>query len=357
MTNVAAPPPQQDFLAGLLSYLVPGLGQLYQGRIGKGILFLAGIYGLFFYGMYLGNWQNVYLPQAVERPDDLPPTRDAPIDLKRDLIARPQFLGQFWTGLVSWPAIVQYVKYDRSKPAGPYFGTWERTPYESRQGALGPSDHRGGAKPVEAEKDYAGKTVDEQQTDDDKSYDIGWVCTVVAGVLNILVVYDAFAGPAITAEVLARAREEQARLGTQRETPVPEGEIVLPTKRRHVFLSAILLLIVVVNGLSAVTLPFAIDRIQRQDPKIGAWQIWLAAFMCALAVVCAIAIYNWKKWGFYGILAIATVSLIVTLATGVVDLRSGVQILEAVVLTFIGPGLLFGALQCGEEKTGWEQLE
>src|SRR5438105_9940374 len=42
-------------LAGLLSYLIPGLGQIIQGRVGKGLLFLVCIYGLFFYGLYLGR--------------------------------------------------------------------------------------------------------------------------------------------------------------------------------------------------------------------------------------------------------------------------------------------------------------
>src|SRR5256885_1733534 len=121
MTNVTAPAPKQDFLAGVLSYLVPGLGQIYQGRTGKGILFLVGIYGLFFYGMFLGKWHNVYLPQAVEHPGT-----DARISLTRDFFARPQFLGQFWTGVVAWPAISQYVNFDREKDYGPFFGTWQR---------------------------------------------------------------------------------------------------------------------------------------------------------------------------------------------------------------------------------------
>src|SRR5437899_11343641 len=126
MTTVTAPAPKQDFVAGLLTYLVPGLGQAYQGRIGKGILFFAGIYGLFFYGMALGNWQNVYLPQAIDS------TNKAPISPTRDLFARPQFLGQFWTGVVSWPAIAQYANYDPKKPSGSMFGSWERPPYEAR---------------------------------------------------------------------------------------------------------------------------------------------------------------------------------------------------------------------------------
>ena len=33
-------------------------------------------------------------------------------------------------------------------------------------------------------------------TDSDKTPDLGWVYTVIAGVLNILVIYDALVGPA-----------------------------------------------------------------------------------------------------------------------------------------------------------------
>src|SRR5437899_9333811 len=55
--------PQGEFspVAGLLSYLVPGLGQILQGRIGKGLLFFFSLYGLFFFGQYLGEWRNVYI--------------------------------------------------------------------------------------------------------------------------------------------------------------------------------------------------------------------------------------------------------------------------------------------------------
>ena len=67
-------------MAGVLSYLVPGLGQIVQGRVGKGLLFAVCIYTLFFYGLYLGSGSatvlgrtyrvssNVYLPDTVEEP-------------------------------------------------------------------------------------------------------------------------------------------------------------------------------------------------------------------------------------------------------------------------------------------------
>src|SRR3712207_1092936 len=66
-------------LAGFLSYLVPGLGQVYQGRVGKGVLFFLCLYALFFYGMFLGSGtatvqdrnvsitSNVYLPDTADQ--------------------------------------------------------------------------------------------------------------------------------------------------------------------------------------------------------------------------------------------------------------------------------------------------
>src|ERR671934_2379105 len=89
--------------AGFLSYLVPGLGQIAQGRVGKGLLFLVCLYGLFFTGMYLGNWQNVYIPDtaAQNNPWRLP----RPV---ANLYNRLHFVGQFWIGVAAWPAIWQY---------------------------------------------------------------------------------------------------------------------------------------------------------------------------------------------------------------------------------------------------------
>ena len=43
--------------------------------------------------------------------------------------------------------------------------------------------------------DVRGKTLNELQGETGKRWDLGWVYTVIAGVLNILVIYDAFAGP------------------------------------------------------------------------------------------------------------------------------------------------------------------
>jgi hypothetical protein len=162
------PPVKFDPLAALLSYIIPGLGQIYQGRVGKGLLFFGGLYLLFFYGMWMGQWRNVWLPDA----NALPNVALGGANLggaAKAVSYRPQFLGQFWIGTAAWPAVYQYIMFDPTKDAGPIFGKFERTPDE--------------------------KELNELQRNGNKRWDLGWVYTVIAGVLNLLVIYDAFAGP------------------------------------------------------------------------------------------------------------------------------------------------------------------
>ena len=158
------PPVKLDYLAALLSYLIPGLGQLTQGRVRKGLLFLVCLYALFFYGMYLGRFQNVYLPDS--HPGE--PTVNR---LASDIYTRFQFVGQFPIGMAAWPAVYQYYVYNErvAEKDAPLWG-FQRAPSVER--------------------------INELQRDGDKTWDLGWVYTVIAGVLNVLVIYDALAGPA-----------------------------------------------------------------------------------------------------------------------------------------------------------------
>ncbi len=164
--------PQRRFsvVGGILSYLVPGLGQIAQGRVSKGVFFLVALLGLFFTGQALGDWRNVYLP-AVARGGPVPP-------LTNILQHRWQFAGQFWIGIPAWPALWQYMDLPvPSEQTSPFWHHFQRGP----------------------------RNFDDEPKDweyiriRDKTVDVAWVYTVVAGVLNILVIYDAFAGPAYAA--------------------------------------------------------------------------------------------------------------------------------------------------------------
>ena len=174
------PPQPLDPLAAVMSYLIPGLGQIYQGRTGKGLLFFIGLYSLFFYGMWMGQWRNVWLPDVSDNRAFQPVVvlGNELGGMPKAVAYRPQFLGQFWIGMAAWPAVFQYASFDANKDAGPLFGTFERTPPEGT-----PND------------DPEKITLNKLQRDGNKRWDLGWVYTVIAGVLNLLVIYDALAGP------------------------------------------------------------------------------------------------------------------------------------------------------------------
>jgi hypothetical protein len=161
-----------DPAAAFLSYVVPGLGQIAQGRIGKGLLFFVCIYALFFYGMYLGRWSNVFLADTA---GPTPPFKTMPL-IVNNLYNRPHFAGQFWIGAAAWPAVWHYWHQDPNKDRG---AIDTRKEFIAKFG-MAPSEHE----------------LNELQRDGDKHWDLGWVYTVIAGVLNVLVIYDAFAGPA-----------------------------------------------------------------------------------------------------------------------------------------------------------------
>lgn len=180
------PPPRQlDFRAALLSYIIPGLGQVVQGRIAKGVLFFVSLYALFFYGMALGQMKNVWLPPTQAMPDvekQIFGMRIALAGPLKPLSYAPQFAGQFWIGAAAWPALAQNI-----------FGEPLPTSMEADNRKGLPVIGRYMMTPTEEELNLL-------QRDGDKRWDLGWVYTLIAGVLNLLVIYDAFAGPAIRDE-------------------------------------------------------------------------------------------------------------------------------------------------------------
>ena len=195
MTNPATdkvPPPENGPLAALLSYLVPGLGQIYQGRVGKGILFFVCVYTLFFYGMFLGSWKNVYIisRDLVEAPGWLD-NYVGRTGLAKRLLDRPHFISQFFVGVAAWPAVYQYSVYDERRDDNPPLGGFQRQPRE--------------------------EVLQERQRNGDKTWDLAWVYTVIAGVLNVMVIYDAYAGPAFV--VRPGRKEEQPPRATVSATP------------------------------------------------------------------------------------------------------------------------------------------
>jgi hypothetical protein len=174
-------PPEPSLAAAILSYLIPGLGQIYQGRYGKGLLFMGSLLGMFFLGQAMGQWQNVYVP----RGDELPGQRGRS-NFLTGLVLRWHYPGQFWIGVAAWPALWQHFRTpDPEEEAHPSFwNNFQKVPDET--------------------------ALNKFLINEDKTPDLGWVYTVIAGMLNILVIYDAYAGAAFSPLVRPPARDPKA---------------------------------------------------------------------------------------------------------------------------------------------------
>ena len=190
----APPPPPAREIAAVLSLLVPGTGQILQGvlkkdmnRLTKGVFFLVALLGMFFVGMWLGKGKNVYIPHVQDGLRDARKPmqlfgREMPA-LVADVYTRLQYAGQFWVGLAAWPALWNYYCPDTPILERYYAspGAMKKDEEKRRETLLREGDQE--ASDLQFAPDMG------------KRWDIGWVYTVIAGVLNILVIYDAWAGP------------------------------------------------------------------------------------------------------------------------------------------------------------------
>lgn len=150
---------KNPILAGFLAWLFPGLGHFYQGRKAKAALFAVCILPIFLFGCYLGSdkeygvARNVYcLWQKDNR--------------------RLFFIPQAPLGLAAIPALIQnWQSQDGGKPF------WN--------GAFAPPS-------VDPKKE---PTLDQIIKKLQGSFEIGTIFTVVAGLMNLLAIFDAVDGP------------------------------------------------------------------------------------------------------------------------------------------------------------------
>ncbi|MEX2091569.1 MAG: DUF6677 family protein [Pirellulales bacterium] len=155
-------------LAAFLAWLVPGLGHFYQGRTAKGVLFFVCILGTFFYGLYIGNGQVVYASTP-------------------SILTRWQYLFQLGVGLPATPALVQRQRALEGKAPLPLFGDVMRPPRAQSD----PSRDLAGHEVLHPDE------IAKWNHDSADMFEMGTVYTIVAGLLNLLVICDAFGGPLV----------------------------------------------------------------------------------------------------------------------------------------------------------------
>ena len=136
------------YVAAFLAWMIPGAGHYYQRRYLKSGLFFVCVLSSFLIGMFVADRKCVYASwDGTER--------------------RWQFVLQAGVGLPVLPAVIEGW---RGKDPKPMFGGFMSAPRSSID-------------------------LDEWNFETASGFDLGTLYTMVAGLLNILVIFDAFAGP------------------------------------------------------------------------------------------------------------------------------------------------------------------
>jgi hypothetical protein len=188
---------KDPILAALLAWLVPGLGHWYQGRRAKAVLFFVCIMGLFVYGVFLGGGYRVddrFDPAGKER--FLGYGRAVYFSWQND-DKRLYYVSQIGVGLAAMPALFQANWMNRHEKVG-----W----YGRMDGFMAPP------RPVQVPLNDPNEN---QPTAHDlhyllnRSLELATIFTAVAGLLNVLAIYDAWAGPVVMQPPAKKEDEEK----------------------------------------------------------------------------------------------------------------------------------------------------
>lgn len=158
---------KDPLMAAFLAWLVPGLGHWYQGRRHKAVLFFVCILGTFIYGLHLGEGRVVYASW-------------------RDSDKRLSYLAQVGVGLAAMPALVQA---RRAEPID----------FRIYRNFMVPPRLSGRVD-----------TLDQVQKELHHYWELGTLYTVIAGLLNLLAIYDAWGGPAFSTPAPAKKEDDDS---------------------------------------------------------------------------------------------------------------------------------------------------
>jgi len=189
-TPVALKDPE---LSAFLAWLIPGLGHLYQRRVAKAALFFVCIMGTFVYGLYLGS------------------SSDAKIGWGRVVYfswqggnTRLPYLCQVGVGLPALPALVQANRMSNHRRV--WWSGFMAPPRVRSLGAEGRED-----------PNIDQPTADELHLKLHRYFELGTVYTMIAGLLNLLAIYDAWGGPVLSEPTKKEDDQEQAEDEKQAE--------------------------------------------------------------------------------------------------------------------------------------------
>ena len=157
---------KNPYVAALLGWIVPGMGHFYQGRTAKAITIFVAVTTLFISGYQMGGGKVVYCSFTSED-------------------FRWQFVGQFFLGSAAVPAIVQ----NRSLRS------------QQEQGSTVSLLWSGFLAPPTSTRE-----LNDWNHDYHSFFQMGTLYTLVAGLLNLFAIYDAYGGPGIWHDPVQRRK-------------------------------------------------------------------------------------------------------------------------------------------------------
>ncbi|HEY2882689.1 MAG TPA: DUF6677 family protein [Pirellulales bacterium] len=218
---------RDPWLAAFLAWLWPGLGHFYQRRWGKGGLYMTCILATFFYGMWLGGGRVVYasfrdadthyayvcqvgvglpaLPAVVQMIRTGGPTPKAP--LMDGLMAPPMVNGQ----------IVPRTWIDQQRADHPEDREYDPAYYGEVGNELGINPNYYRYEPLDPRRGGETTQLGEWNYRLGAYYDLGTVFTMIAGLLNVLVIWDAWGGPAGIPDTGDEEKDDEQKNGDQKK--------------------------------------------------------------------------------------------------------------------------------------------
>lgn len=170
---------RDPMIAGFWAWFWPGAGHLYQRRYAKGVLFMVCILGTYFFGLTIGGGKVVYASFSKEHH-------------------RLPYYCQVGVGLPALPALVQTYRVRNGQKA-------------LAGGIMAPPNWFDEDNPdplAEWHKRYH------------YFFELGTVYTMIAGLLNVLAIYDACCGPVMA----IRPDEEKDEEDKEKTDGRPPGE-------------------------------------------------------------------------------------------------------------------------------------
>ena len=120
-------------------------------------------------------------------------------------------------------------------------------------------------------------------------------------------------------------------------------------KNRHGCLTAFLVFGIIANTCVVLIYSLSSASMRAASPSLPNWALPVLSVIGICNIAFFVAIFLWKKWGFYAFIASAAITFFINLSIGLSIVSS--------VLGLAGIAILYWVLHIGGENNGWRQLE